>query len=140
MTEASVFQLVYVSSTVGLLTKDALLEILDHSRKNNARLEVTGLLLYRDGNVMQVLEGAREAVQPLFEKIAQDPRHTGIITLMQGMVPAREFSEWAMGFRDLRSPELREHPGYSEFMNTPLDASVSAARAQQLLRIFRSRM
>ena len=68
-------------------------------------------MLYKDGNFMQVLEGAKGAVHGLYEKIAADPRHGGEITSQQGFAEGRQFSDWSMGFRNLDSPEARADSG-----------------------------
>ena len=104
---------------------------------------ITGMLLYNDGNFMQVLEGEEEGVRDLFGKITRDPRHRGIITLLQEHQRERQFPEWSMGFRDLNSPEVLSTPGYSEFLNTPLtgeEFSSAPPRAQKLLLMFKKHM
>jgi hypothetical protein len=40
---------------------------LEQSRENNLRLDVTGMLLYKGGNFMQMLEGEKDAVLGLYE-------------------------------------------------------------------------
>lgn len=42
------------------------------------------MLLYKDGNFMQLLEGEKEAVLRLHKNIIVDPRHKGFLTLLQG--------------------------------------------------------
>jgi hypothetical protein len=84
------------------------------------------LLLYQDGTFMQALEGEKEVLTDLFEKISHDRRHHHIIRLIQGPVEERNFPNSAMSFRDLNSPELRKLPGYSEFLNTPLNGELLA--------------
>ena len=59
------FHLVYVSSAVRPFSKSELVELLNVTRDNNSRLGVTGMLLYRDGNFMQVLEGGEPVVRAL---------------------------------------------------------------------------
>ena len=125
--EAPVFFLVYVSSAVRLFSAEDLRALPETCRKNNAELGVTGMLLYKDGNFMQVLEGDEEAVRGLYARIAADPRHRGEITLQEGFAEGRQFPDWSMGFRDLNSPEERSAPGYSEFLNAPLTARSSPA-------------
>jgi hypothetical protein len=117
--------------------------LLETCRKNNAELGVTGMLLYKDGNFMQVLEGDEGAVRGLYERIAADPRHGGEITLQQGFAEGRQFPDWSMGFRDLDSPEASADPGYSEFLNAPLtgrEFSGDPSRAQKLLITFKRTM
>jgi len=48
--------LIYVSTSVKLLNDEELLDILKVSRENNSGKDITGLLLYKGGNFMQVLE------------------------------------------------------------------------------------
>ena len=54
--EHPLVSLSYVSSAVRKLDDHELLEVLRVARKNNERLGVTGMLLYHDGNFMQILE------------------------------------------------------------------------------------
>lgn len=112
--------LVYASSATRPFAAAGLAELLARSRENNARLGVTGMLLHKDGNFMQVLEGEAEAVRRLFDRIGRDPRHTGLIVLRHEERQEREFAEWSMAFQNLDLPEARALPGYSEFLNTPL--------------------
>ncbi len=101
-------------------TREDLRVLLATSRKNNAELGVTGMLLYKDGNFMQVLEGEEVAVRRLYARIAADPRHGSEITLQEGFSEGRQFPDWSMGFRDLNSPEERATPVYGELLNAPL--------------------
>ena len=135
--------LVYVSSASIPLSGSELENLLVKCRANNAKAGLTGLLLYKDGNFIQMLEGERAAVDEAFRKIQLDPRHHGIIELLEGETPAREFSEWSMGLRDLRSPEAQRVPGYSEFLNSSLlseEFTRNPSRARKLLLIFKAHM
>ena len=141
--EDPVFFLVYVSSAVRLFSAEDLRALLETCRKNNAKLGVTGMPLYKDGNFMQVLEGDEEAVRGLYARIVAAPRHRGEITLQEGFAEGRQFPDWSMGFRDLTSPEERSAPGYSEFLNAPLtgqEFSGDPSRAQKLLLTFKRTM
>lgn len=133
------YQLIYVSSAQKLLTKGELLSILKTSRENNTRLGITGLLLYREGNILQLLEGEKSSVDQVFSKVSEDDRHSGVITLFRAEVAEREFPDWSMGFHDLMSEEVRQTPGFSEFLNTPLTADEfrASTRTARLLRMFK---
>ena len=134
---------VYVSSATKLSAKDELVEILSGSRERNAPKGITGLLPYKDGNFMQMLEGDEQAVTALDRRIELDPRHRGAIVLLKGQADVRQFPDWSMGFRDLMSPELKSQPGFSEFLNTPLTAGEFEAhpgRAKALLQMFKEKM
>lgn len=135
--------LIYASSATQAFSREDLLALLAKSRDNNARLGITGMLLYKDGNFIQALEGEEKAVVALYERIAADPRHTQLLPLLRGRQETRQFPEWSMGFRDLNSPEVRQTPGFSEFLNAPLSVAEFAAdptRCQKLLLTFKANM
>jgi hypothetical protein len=115
-----VHRLVYVSSAVEPFSETELERLLKKSRRNNESAGVTGMLLYKDGNFMQCLEGPKEAVQTLEARIRSDPRHRGMIVLLNEDDVQPDFGEWAMGFKKLDSDTALEVPGYSEFMSVPL--------------------
>jgi hypothetical protein len=137
------FFLVYVSSAVKLFSKSALVDLLNQSREKNYRLAITGMLLYKDGNFMQVLEGDETAVRGLHATIARDPRHRGVTTILEGPLADRSFPDWSMGFRDLNSPEVLQLPGFNEFLNTRLseaEFSNNPSACQKLLLMFKRYM
>ena len=137
------FFMVYVSSAVTPFTHSELTDLLEKSRVNNAALDISGMLLYKDGNFMQVLEGDETAVRALYDKVARDPRHRGVLVLLQGTLAERQFPDWSMGFRDLKAADALAVPGYNEFLNTPLtDARFSSdpTQSQKLLNVFKRSM
>ena len=69
------------------------------------------MLLYKDGNFMQALEGPDDAVRALFATIRSDERHRGVILLLEQQIEQRSFSDWTMGFQNLSDPSLRDVPG-----------------------------
>lgn len=116
------------------------MQLLKASVERNTRAGITGLLLYQDGTFMQALEGDEEAVITLFAKISRDPRHHHVIPLIHGPIEQRNFPNSAMAFRDLDTTELRNLPGYSEFLNTPLNAELltpDIPKCQRLLLFFK---
>lgn len=113
--------LIYVSSSVTLLKKSEILDILNKSRDANGKKGITGILLYKSGNFMQVLEGDPAVVDELHRKISRDPRHTGIITLMRKPIINRSFSDWKMGFKDIDECTQSEKSGYSDYLDLPLN-------------------
>jgi len=132
-------QLAYVSSSCGLLSAKDITNILAGSRKKNRDLGITGVLLYKDGNVLQILEGEEEQVLQLFRIIQKDPRHSGILKLYQKPVTGRDFQEWTMGFQDLGAEDARRLEGFSEVLDRDFDLStLKPSAAAQLLRSFKS--
>ena len=79
-----VFYHAYCSTGTQAFTESELLELLTHSRDNNAKLSLTGMLLYKNNDFMQVLEGPEPAVRKLLERINRDPRHKRVQKLIEG--------------------------------------------------------
>lgn len=94
------YHLMYVSYAKQHFSDDALTELLIKARKNNSNLGITGMLIYRDGNFIQVLEGEEDAVKSLYKLIKDDIRHDGAIIMSEGEVSERQFAKWAMDFRN----------------------------------------
>ena len=136
------FSLTYVSSAIEPFSTRELRELLEISNLNNRLREVTGMLLYKDGNFMQVLEGEKRTVLAVHAMIARDARHRGLTTLVQAETPGRQFPAWSMGFRDLGA-DIDNPPGYTEFLNVPLTGAEIRAdptKAQKLLVMFKKAM
>ncbi len=102
MSDTSLYALVYSSDAIGSITEGALQEILEQARRRNERLDVTGILLYREGRFVQYLEGSHDNVLAVYDDIAVDARHTDVRVLLQQPVLARRFSSWTMGYEALR--------------------------------------
>lgn len=135
--------LIYVSSSVKLLNDSELLDILKASRDNNKTKDVTGMLLYKSGNFMQVLEGPDEAVESLYEMIASDPRHKDVTVLSREQIRLRRFTKWEMAFTNLEDPAIKNEPGYSKFLQDEFTASLyrdNPLLAYEMLITFRDNM
>jgi hypothetical protein len=117
--------------------------LLLQSREKNTRLGLTGMLLYKDGNFIQALEGPDDAVEALYRSIERDPRHHGVLRLTRQPIQDREFAAWSMGFQNLDEANLQQLPGFSTFMNEPLNSPMfktDPTRVGKLLRMFREKM
>jgi hypothetical protein len=95
-----VIQLIYTSAAARPFTTEALRELLRRARETNTALGVSGLLLHVDGTFLQLLEGERDAVQGLYDRISRDPRHARVVTLLARDIDERNFPDWSMGFFD----------------------------------------
>ena len=111
------YYLIYLSAGVNWFSEKELTDILAISNNNNSRDNITGLLLYSEGNFIQLLEGEEQGVKSTFERISKDQRHKGITPIASGSIEKRNFPEWAMGFKSINSSELGELDAY----NNPSD-------------------
>jgi hypothetical protein len=100
------FALVYVSTAARPFSSAELERLLRTSRENNARLGITGMLLYEGGTFIQQLEGEEAVVRGLFQTIRDDTRHRDV-TLIHAGPAERRFSEWTMGYRDLNEGKAK---------------------------------
>ena len=128
----SMFYLIYVSSAVQLMDDEALLSLLQQSRKKNARLEVTGMLLYKQGNFMQLLEGEKEVVLELFDTIKKDSRHKDLITIITDDIADRNFEDWSMGFQNM--DKTGALPNYNDYIEENLNFEAFQADALKAYR------
>jgi hypothetical protein len=91
-------RLVYISTARHKFEQADLLELLRTSQRNNARREITGILLYHHNQFFQVLEGPEDAVRAVYAMIAQDQRHQAVMKLYEERPTERLFADWTMGF------------------------------------------
>ncbi len=117
--KGSLISLVYVSSG-RQLSSEEIVEILRVSRANNQRDGITGLLAYKDGNFLQVLEGPEEVINNIVQRIERDSRHSGMIVLSKKPVKERLFGDWSMAFRDLKDMSPEEASAYSPLLEGAL--------------------
>ena len=86
----------YVSVADPLISEEDVASILVSARRNNARDELTGALVYNGHNFLQLLEGPDEKVDACLAVIREDPRHSGVTEVRRRTVEGRDFGEWAM--------------------------------------------
>ena len=66
------------------------------ARELNALDGITGLLVFNGTHFLQIVEGTREAVEELLDRLRRDPRHTGLEVRDQHRVAQRSFPDWSM--------------------------------------------
>jgi len=104
--------LIYMSTSVNLMSDAELKSLLRQSQQNNTDKGLSGMLLYSEGTFVQVLEGERELLENTYVKIVGDPRHKGIIKIAGGEIAERVFPHWAMGFKTLSTQQFSKFDAY----------------------------
>ncbi|MFK7951914.1 MAG: BLUF domain-containing protein [Ekhidna sp.] len=94
--EENLFRLVYTSARLKNCTDEDIEQILEVSRRNNGKINVTGILIHTDDRFLQVLEGDKEVIMKLYHKIEKDDRHGGSNMRFCEPVKERHFSDWEM--------------------------------------------
>lgn len=129
-------RVVYVSFATVPFDEPALDALLKKSRDNNRRDGITGMLLYRDGDFLQILEGEEESVRGAYRRIGRDSRHGRILMLDESDIAQREFGDWSMGFRRLRRDDMPE--GFVDFFDRRFDAAAIVDRRGEALQFLSS--
>lgn len=91
--------------------------ILTQSRRNNEPQRIGGVLCFGNDTFFQCLEGEREAVEKLYNKLHDDPRHRSVTLLRKRPIERRRFKLWAMKYLTLDrvlSERLKRH-GHDRF-------------------------
>ena len=88
----------YVSTVSPNLTEQEIKEVLNFSQNLNIETNITGILLYSEGNFFQVLEDKKKLLLSLFEKIKADPRHYNILTIFEKDVKITQFNTYKISF------------------------------------------
>ncbi len=131
--------LVYLSSATRPFSQPELDALLDKSRTNNTRDDISGILVYRDGDFLQVLEGPEDKVRAAFARINRDDRHNRVMVLDESNIDERAFGDWSMGFRRVKRGEPQD--GFVDFFGAGFDEATARARGKdvyQYLLSFRS--
>lgn len=88
------------------LFNDVLADIVEKSKRNNLAYEITGVLFYHNQRFVQVIEGARTALEGLMEILENDGRHQSIERVIDHDIYERGFAQWNMDSFNLSETEL----------------------------------
>ncbi len=131
-------QLVYLSFFSRDLDAQALEEILAVSRRNNAALGITGLLVVKGRAFLQVLEGEKAVVYALYERIKQDDRHKDIMKISEENITERVFAHWSMGFKNLDALSPLESEKLLNLNNIDLTEAAFATNRSEIHALFQA--
>lgn len=98
--ESSLYSWIYISrSLLGPSDTDAgVRAIVEVSRRNNARLDLSGALMLAERTFAQVIEGPQANVIKIQNKILGDDRHADVKTLWDGRIERRRFADWNLAY------------------------------------------
>ena len=92
------YNLCYVSSAKSTLSETDIEHLFRVNKRNNTSLGISGILVYSNGNFLQILEGEKQKIETLFAKISRDKRHSHIIELISTPIEERIFDDYELGF------------------------------------------
>ncbi|GAA4348100.1 hypothetical protein GCM10023185_03700 [Hymenobacter saemangeumensis] len=129
--------IIYMSRAVRPLSDDNLRELLEQCRRDNARHNVSGVLFYSHGNIAQLIEGEAEVLEPLFEKISRDGRHSNVIRLAKRPIAARSFDGWSMAFHPLEPAAFAQFQDFFSPDEAPANPATLTIADSLLLDLLR---
>ena len=94
------YRLYYMSSARPGLEKAEVNRIVAAAALKNALLKITGAIGYDGERFAQILEGDKDDVTSLMNKIRADNRHTGIVIMAEKPVDRRIYDGWGMKHMD----------------------------------------
>lgn len=126
-------QIAYFSTATEPQSLALIDSLLKTARTNNARDEITGLLVAGGNRYLQIIEGPRAPMKALWTAIRSDHRHCGITQLVNRPTTARRFEAWSLAFR--REPLLGEFATFPQTLKF-LVRQVEDSKLRQQIELF----
>lgn len=90
--------IIYTSTMLPTITLEDMQKISDDFMSNNKIHNISGVLLFYRGVVLQYIEGERTVLDRLYLNILKDTRHYNIITLFDDVISSKLFKDWGLKF------------------------------------------
>lgn len=130
----ALIRIIYTSTAADSSDREAMKRLLSSARANNAAFRVTGVLVHTGSQLLQALEGNADTVDELFARIARDPRHSNVLTLVREPVEERLFDAWHLGYSTLSPLQVATLCGANESGISVLGIlDLNVGRAKRLL-------
>ena len=97
----------------GPLVPRGLLDIFHSAKAKNRRYGISGILAYKCGHYLQVIEGPNKHVDNLFTNILKDSRHKDVAVLVDQDCQQRSFANWRFESR----LDLLSNSDFSDFID-----------------------
>ena len=105
--EAPLYSICYVSTADSTVTSENVHTVFDGIIDKNLERSITGILLFSQGNFMQIMEGELDKLSELYQAIQEDPRHHHLIEILSTPIKDRIFENYQTGFSIVNDPESR---------------------------------
>ncbi|MHA7899527.1 MAG: BLUF domain-containing protein [Henriciella sp.] len=127
------YRLVYVSTAEDGIDQSEIGDILDVSESNNHERMITGFLAHNGRHFMQALEGDRDEVREIYDRIIKDHRHFGVVQIIGENIRERAFPDWAMNYFRVDDPK-----GHTMIIkhDDPVDGLLPREMPRELLHLF----
>lgn len=118
----------YVSTATKDLPEQGINDIMNETNEYNKGEEISGILLYNERNFFQLLEGEKEVIEELYEKIFADSRHHNIIKFLEKETFKPSFEGYLTGFitdsNKYDQSQLKKYLQYIEVLDPQSQKSI----------------
>ena len=130
--------IIYLSRATRSMSDDELASLLTQAREANATKNITGALVYGDGQFMQIIEGDEATLAMLYAKLLQDERHGQVFKFADKPIAQRSFADWSMAYRPVSTEQFTQLAGYMAPEELSLQAPGLSATDEMLLQMMKS--
>lgn len=95
----------YISKEIPSSSDPGFLELFKFVIKFNNENNITGVLLYNEGFFLQVLEGEKDILERLIDRILRDSRHKEMLIILDESIEKRIFKKYSTGFSIINNTE-----------------------------------
>jgi len=88
----------YISDSKTDESLDSLKTLFQQAEENNIKNEITGILIYKNKNFLQVFEGESKVVDETFKRIVKNKKHHNIFKIIETNIDSRIFEDYNYGF------------------------------------------
>ena len=93
--------IVYYSTAAQAMSAEELAALEQECALNDGHVHITGMLLHKSGEFLQVLEGPKGVIGDMYARIVVDPRHTIAVKISDRTIARREFEGATVRFKNL---------------------------------------
>ncbi|MDC7994493.1 BLUF domain-containing protein [Altibacter sp. HG106] len=128
------YTICYVSKAQEHCTEEDIQNIFDETQQHNLANNIHGILLYGFGNFFQVLEGNKEIVERLFQKICEDERHQRVEVLIRHYITIPIFATYSSKFNIVKTN--RELEAVRTYLDTHKESNPFSDKVHRLIHPF----
>ena len=99
-------EVLYVSTLAPGAPLQVVAQITAKARPANVAAGITGLLIFDGMRFCQQIEGPRREVLALTQRVLQDRRHIQVEIRRHGLLEARRFNRFALGYADMENADV----------------------------------
>ncbi|RME65060.1 MAG: hypothetical protein D6782_07060 [Alphaproteobacteria bacterium] len=129
----AIYRLVFASAATRPFDDGSLSHMVRAADARAVADNLTGMMLFLDGNFLFIVEGASAAVEAAFAETRGDPRHSATMVLLREEGDKRLFADWSMGYRRMLASDPARPAGAFELNRAALRARFAGGAAMRLL-------